>query len=194
MVTVAELKKQYKTIANAKLQLKSTRPDILNLKSRIWQDLCDFLNGVNKPYHRMTKTELINTLKQRDIELEQNKSNKQTTNTVKETVEVVPDLNVLVSDLNTYASNLDILLSDLVYNRGVGSNEIFESKEALKDEAESDGKDDWQYFASTLKRRYYRLSKLYHPDTGGTEEQMNNLKRAYDTAMMLVEANKGINL
>lgn len=117
MVTVAELKKQYKTIANAKLQLKSTRPDILNLKSRIWQDLCDFLNGVNKPYHRMTKTELINTLKQRDIELEQNKSNKQTTNTVKETVEVVPDLNVLVSDLNTYASNLDILLSDLVYNR-----------------------------------------------------------------------------
>ncbi|MDF5718141.1 MAG: J domain-containing protein [Rhizonema sp. NSF051] len=89
-------------------------------------------------------------------------------------------------------SELDLMLLDLVYKRGVGSNEIFESAEAMNGEPEGTGKDDWAYFESTLKRRYYRLSKIYHPDAHGSNQQMTNLAHAYDIARCFVNANEGM--
>jgi len=89
-------------------------------------------------------------------------------------------------------SDLDILLSDMVYKRGVGSDEIFESPEALKGEPEKTGKDDWAYFESVLQRRYRALAKIYHPDTGGSKEHMNNLTNAYEIARTFVKNNGGL--
>lgn len=91
-------------------------------------------------------------------------------------------------------SELDVLLMDFVYRRGVGDNEIFESPEALEGKPEGEGRDDWSFFHSTLKGRYYSLSKRYHPDNGGTEEQMRNLTRSYESALTYVKANNGMEL
>lgn len=95
---------------------------------------------------------------------------------------------------NSAKSELDFLLMDFVYSRGVGDNEIFESPEALESEPEGEGQDDWSFFLSTLKRRYRTLSKRYHPDNGGSEEQMRNLTRSYESALTYVKANKGMEL
>lgn len=89
-------------------------------------------------------------------------------------------------------SDLDLMLTDLVYQRGVGSDEIFESPEALTDEPEKSGKDDWAFFESALKRRYYRLSNRYHPDKGGTAEQFHNLEHAYTVGRTFVKENGGM--
>jgi DnaJ-class molecular chaperone len=45
-----------------------------------------------------------------------------------------------------------------------------------------------------LKRRYHRLSQFYHPDRGGTKEQMGNLTHAYESALIYVKANNGMEL
>lgn len=91
-------------------------------------------------------------------------------------------------------SDLDILLSNLVYKRGVGSNEVFESPEAMAGEPPGTGKDDWAYFESTLKRRYHRLAKRYHPDNGGSDEHMGNLARSYSIARTFVKDNDGMGI
>jgi len=91
-------------------------------------------------------------------------------------------------------SDLDILLLDIVYKRGVGDDEIFESPQALAGEPETEGCDDWSFFQSTLTRRYQRLSAIYHPDHGGTEEQMRNLTHAFNSAQLYVKANNGMDL
>ncbi|MDF5718020.1 MAG: J domain-containing protein [Rhizonema sp. NSF051] len=93
---------------------------------------------------------------------------------------------------NNVNSDLDLMLTDLVYKRGVGSNEIFESDDAMKEEPDGTGRDDWAYFESVLRRRYHRLSKVYHPDNHGSNQQMNNLAHAYDIARTLVNANEGM--
>jgi len=80
----------------------------------------------------------------------------------------------------------------MVYSRGVGSNEIFESPEATANEPEGTGKDDWAYFESVLRSRYRALAKKYHPDNGGSSEHMNNLIHAYEVARTFVKANGGI--
>ncbi len=83
---------------------------------------------------------------------------------------------------------------DFVYKRGVGGDEIFESREAMEGEPEDADKDDWASFYSTLKRRYHRLSQLYHPDRGATKEQMGNLTHACKSALIYVKANNGMDL
>lgn len=133
-----------------------------NLKANSWQSLCDKLNG------SFAKDALIQELKN---EIER--------------------LKVQISKLSS-KSDLDLLLTDLVYKRGVGSDEIFESPEAIEGEPDETGKDDWAYLESILKRRYYRLSKVYHPDNKGSNEQMNNLANAYEIARTFVKNNGGI--
>ena len=93
---------------------------------------------------------------------------------------------------NNVNSDLDLMLTDLVYKRGVGSDEIFQSDDAMKGEPEGTSRDDWAYFESVLKRRYYRLSKIYHPDCHGSNQQMNNLAHAYGIARSLVNTNQGM--
>ena len=62
----------------------------------------------------------------------------------------------------------------------------------MKGEPEGTSRDDWAYMMSVLKRRYYRLSKIYHPDNHGTCQQMNNLVHAYGIAKTFVKANQGM--
>jgi hypothetical protein len=133
-----------------------------NLKASSWQSLCDKVNG------EFAKDALIQELK-----------------------DEVENLKGQIIKLS-FKSELDLLLTDLVYKRGVGSDEIFESFEAIEGEPEGTGRDDWAYLESVLKRRYYRLSKLYHPDNKGSSEQMNNLANAYEIARTFVKNNGGM--
>ena len=89
-------------------------------------------------------------------------------------------------------SDLDIMLMDIVYNRGVGADEIFESQEAMCDEPKKTAKDDWAYFESVLKRRYIKLANYYHPDNYGSQEQLDNLAHAYEIARTFVKSNEGL--
>jgi hypothetical protein len=45
---------------------------------------------------------------------------------------------------------------------------------------------------SLAKAFYKSLVQRYHPDQGGTDMQMSNLKRLYDQMMTLVEMNDGL--
>ncbi len=112
---------------------------------------------------------------------------------IKELEKEVADLKAKLIMLEK-VSDLDILLSNLVYKRGVGSNEVFESPEAMTDEPPGTGKDDWAYFETTLKRRYHRLAKRYHPDNGGSDEHMNNLSHSYSIARTFVKDNDGLGI
>lgn len=124
--------------------------NFFKIKAASWQKLCDKLNAESAKDARI-----------RELETEVAALRTQLSKTAAE-------------------SDLDVLLTDLVYPRGVGSDEIFESPEALENEPEGTGRDDWAYFESVLKRRYYRLTKRYHPDNGGSDAQMNNLINAYE--------------
>ena len=136
--------------------------EYFKVKAGSWQKLCDKLNS------EATKETRI-----RELEAE------------------VAALRTKLSKTNA-KSDLDLLLTNLVYPRGVGSDEIFESSEALEDEPTGTGRDDWAYFESVLKRRYYRLSKRYHPDNGGSEAQMGNLINAYEVGRTFVKTNGGL--
>jgi hypothetical protein len=142
--------------------------DSFKVKAQSWQKLCDKLNGESSKDARLLKLE----------------------SKVKELTTQLESLRAIKS----IKSELDILLMDLVYKRGVGDDEIFESKEAMEGEPDDADRDDWASFYSTLKRRYHRLSQLYHPDGGGTEEQMANLTHSYKSALTYVKANNGMDL
>jgi hypothetical protein len=152
------------TVAELKKQYKNFKAakQHFNITARGWETLCQKLNAEYS----------------KDIQIQKLEAE-------------IDSLKVKIAKL-TARSDLDILLTDLVYPRGVGSNEVFESSEALLDEPEKTGKDDWAYFESTLKRRYYRLSNRYHPDKGGTDEQFRNLEHAYQIARTFVKENGGI--
>jgi hypothetical protein len=48
-------------------------------------------------------------------------------------------------------------------------------------------------FKESVARRFYKeLARRYHPDQGGTNEQMANLKRLEDQMMAMVEFNEGL--
>jgi hypothetical protein len=48
------------------------------------------------------------------------------------------------------------------------------------------------YKASIARKFHKELSRRYHPDKGGTEEQMANLNRLLDQSLALVEMNGGM--
>lgn len=161
---------QMYTTQDLKKQFSSFKSakDYFKVKAQSWQKLCDKLNAESdKDTHLV---ELESLVKELTTQLESLRATK------------------------SIKSELDILLMDLVYKRGVGGNEIFESREAMEGEPEDADKDDWASFYSTLKRRYHRLSQLYHPDRGGTKEQMRNLTHAYESALTYVKANNGMDL
>ncbi|MFN4875299.1 MAG: hypothetical protein ACK5GT_02370 [Aphanizomenon sp.] len=132
------------------------------VKAVSWQKLCDKLNG------EFLKDALIKELEGKVASLQSQLAK------------------------SSAKSDLDVILMDIVYKRGVGADEIFESQEVMKDEPEGTGRDDWAYFESVLKRRYHRLAKHYHPDNHGTKEQMNNLTNAYEIARTFVNSNEGL--
>lgn len=136
--------------------------EYFKIKAGSWQKLCDKLNTEFAKDARLAELESLVTQLQAKL--------------------------VTLSQ----SSDLDILLSDMVYKRGVGSDEIFEYPEALKGEPEKTGKDDWAYFESVLQRRYRALAKIYHPDAGGSKEHMNNLTNAYEIARTFVKNNGGL--
>lgn len=142
--------------------------DYFKVKAQSWQKLCDKLNAESSKDARFIELESL--MKELTTQLESLRATK------------------------SIKSDLDILLMDLVYKRGVGGDEIFESREVMEGEPEDADKDDWASFYSTLKRRYHRLSQLYHPDRGGTKEQMGNLTHAYESALIYVKANNGMDL
>ncbi|MBD1856462.1 MULTISPECIES: J domain-containing protein [Leptolyngbya] len=152
------------TVEDLKSKYKkfSEAKDHFQIKAGSWQKLCDKLNAESQKDAQIRKLET--------------------------------EIKALRSELSKTAakSDLDILLTDLVYPRGVGSDEVFESPEALENEPEDTGRDDWAYFESVLKRRYYRLAKRYHPDNGGSEAQMNNLINAYEVGRTFVKSNGGL--
>jgi curved DNA-binding protein CbpA len=46
---------------------------------------------------------------------------------------------------------------------------------------------------TSIARKFYKeLARRYHPDKGGTNEQMANLKLLEDQMMALVEMNEGL--
>lgn len=45
---------------------------------------------------------------------------------------------------------------------------------------------------SAAKAFYKKMSQKYHPDKGGTDMQMSNLRKLYDQLMVLVEMNDGL--
>jgi hypothetical protein len=145
-----------------------TAKDYFKVKAQSWQKLCDKLNVESNKDTRLVELEFL--VRELTTQLESLRANKPTKN------------------------ELDILLMDLVYKRGVGGNEIFESREVMEGEPEDADKDDWSSFYSTLKRRYHRLSQIYHPDRNGTKEQMGNLTHAYESALIYVKANNGMDL
>lgn len=152
------------TVADLQKQYKNfkTAKQHFNITARGWEALCQKLN----------------TESDKDFQIQELKAE-------------VDRLKVQIAKLN-HQTDLDLLLTDLVYPRGVGSDEVFESPEALADEPEKAGRDDWAYFESALKRRYYRLSNLYHPDKGGTDEQFRNLEHAYKIGRTFVNENGGL--
>ena len=158
------------TIQDLKKQFSNfkTAKDHFKVKAQSWQTLCDKLNIESSKDTRLTELESL----------------------VKELVKELESLKAIKSS----KSELDILLTDLVYKRGVGDDEIFESPEAMEGEPENADKDDWASFHSTLRRRYYRLSFIYHPDQRGTKEQMANLTNAYESAIAYVKTNNGMDL
>jgi hypothetical protein len=48
------------------------------------------------------------------------------------------------------------------------------------------------YKESVARQFYKELARRYHPDKGGTNEQMANLKRLEDQMMAMVEFNEGL--
>lgn len=148
-------------------QLKQTYRKIaiakahFGVKARGWSALCDKLNQ-----------DYLKDAKIKDLE------------------EEIRILKTKISKL-TAISDLDLMLTDLVYKRGVGSDEIFESPEALEGEPSDVGRDDWAYFESILTGRYRRLAKRYHADVGGSDEQMKNLTNAYKIGQALIKNNGG---
>jgi hypothetical protein len=48
------------------------------------------------------------------------------------------------------------------------------------------------YKESVARQFYKELARRYHPDKGGTNEQMTNLKRLEDQMMAMVELNEGL--
>ncbi|MDF5718139.1 MAG: J domain-containing protein [Rhizonema sp. NSF051] len=85
------------------------------------------------------------------------------------------------------------MLSDRFYKRGVKINEVFESLEALGGEPIGKIINAWEFSEAELKRRYYRLAKIYHPDVHGSNEQMVNLNHAYKNAQAIVKINQMVN-
>ncbi len=51
---------------------------------------------------------------------------------------------------------------------------------------------DATYKESVARKFYKELARRYHPDKGGTNEQMANLKLLEDQMMALVEMNEGL--
>lgn len=47
---------------------------------------------------------------------------------------------------------------------------------------------------SKAKAEYRRLAQKYHPDNGGTDEQMANVKRLHEQMLAIVEINGGVGL
>ncbi|MDF5718586.1 MAG: hypothetical protein PUP93_33155 [Rhizonema sp. NSF051] len=94
---------------------------------------------------------------------------------------------------NKPKSDLDLILTDRFYKRGVKINEVFESIEALNGEPEGTVINAWEFSESALKRRYYRLAMIYHPDVNGSNEQMVNLNHAYKNAQSIVKINQMVN-
>ncbi|MDF5717815.1 MAG: hypothetical protein PUP93_29105, partial [Rhizonema sp. NSF051] len=94
---------------------------------------------------------------------------------------------------NKPKSDLDLLLSDRFYKRGVQPNEIFESLEALNEDPEGMVSNAWEFSESVLKRRYYKLAMIYHPDVNGSNEQMINLNHAYKNAQAITKINQMVN-
>lgn len=161
---------QMYTIQDLKKQFSSFKraKDHFKIKAQSWQKLCEKLNTESSKDARLIELEAL----------------------VKELAKQLEALRAIKS----IKSELDILLMHFVYKRGVGDDEIFESREAMKGEPEDADKDDWASFYSTLKRRYHRLSQIYHPDCGGTEEQMASLTHAYEAALTYVKGNNGMDL
>ncbi len=87
-------------------------------------------------------------------------------------------------------SDLDLILTDRFYQRGVRSNEVFESPEAMNGEPEGTAINSWEFSESALKRRYHRLAMIYHPDVHGSNEQMINLNHAYKNAQAIAKINQ----
>jgi hypothetical protein len=163
MYTEKDLKDKYKKFAAAK--------EHFGVKANGWLALCNKLN-VEAAKGRILDLEHQNERLQSQLEAAM--------------------VRILELEQESTKSDLDLMLTDLVYKRGVGSDEIFESSEAMEEEPEGVGRDDWAYFESVLKRRYFRLAKRYHPDRGGSNDQLNNLKHAYEVAKTFVKINGGL--
>jgi hypothetical protein len=54
--------------------------------------------------------------------------------------------------------------------------------------------EDHQYFYSNAKARYNELAKRFHPDAGGTSEQMANLAKCFEHQLVLIRMNEGMDL
>jgi hypothetical protein len=158
------------TVQSLKKQFSTFKAakEYFKVKAASWQSLCDKLNAEASKDGRIKELEALVEKLSKEVEL--------------------------LKATQSTKSELSLLLTDLVYKRGVGDDEIFESPEALEGEPKDADKDDWGSFYSTLKRRYHRLSKLFHPDYGGAKEQMANLTHAYESAIVYVKANNGMDL